>query len=63
MPRLFRDPSFLGRTRSPFGGCAPKGIILSGGPASVYALKAPQLDTGVYELGVPILGSAMACSS
>lgn len=35
---------------------APKGIILSGGPASVYALNAPRLDTGVYELGVPLLG-------
>ena len=35
---------------------APKGIILSGGPASVYAPKAPKLDKGVYELGIPILG-------
>ena len=36
--------------------CKPKGIILSGGPASVYAPKAPKLDPGVYELGIPILG-------
>jgi GMP synthase (glutamine-hydrolysing) len=35
---------------------APKGIILSGGPASVYASKAPKVDKGIYELGVPILG-------
>ena len=35
---------------------APKGIILSGGPASVYAPKAPKLDPNIYELGVPILG-------
>jgi GMP synthase (glutamine-hydrolysing) len=34
----------------------PKGIILSGGPASVYAPMAPKLDKGVYELGIPILG-------
>ena len=34
----------------------PKGIILSGGPASVYAPKAPRLDRGLYELGIPILG-------
>lgn len=34
----------------------PKGIILSGGPASVYAEKAPSLDTEIYELGIPILG-------
>jgi len=34
----------------------PKGIVFSGGPASVYQENAPQSDTGVYDLGVPILG-------
>ncbi|MCX7847341.1 MAG: glutamine-hydrolyzing GMP synthase [bacterium] len=34
----------------------PKGIILSGGPASVYAPGAPQLDPSLLGLGVPILG-------
>jgi len=34
----------------------PKGIILSGGPASVYAPKAPHLDKAIYDLGIPILG-------
>ena len=35
---------------------APKGVILSGGPASVYAEGAPTVDEGVFDLGVPILG-------
>ncbi|MDA8290851.1 MAG: glutamine-hydrolyzing GMP synthase [Actinomycetota bacterium] len=34
----------------------PKGIVLSGGPSSVYADRAPSLDPAVYESGVPLLG-------
>jgi len=34
----------------------PKGIILSGGPASVYEPGAPTLDPGLFAAGVPILG-------
>src|SRR5881397_1225241 len=34
----------------------PKGIILSGGPASVYDRKAPLIPKQVLELGVPVLG-------
>ncbi|MDD5440957.1 MAG: GMP synthase (glutamine-hydrolyzing), partial [Candidatus Omnitrophica bacterium] len=34
----------------------PKGIILSGGPHSVYEKCAPKLDNELLELGIPILG-------
>ncbi len=34
----------------------PKGIILSGGPASVLAPGAPLCDRGIFESGIPILG-------
>jgi GMP synthase (glutamine-hydrolysing) len=34
----------------------PKGLILSGGPASVYAQGAPRLDPELLELGIPVLG-------
>ena len=34
----------------------PAGIILSGGPPSVYETNAPSIDPGVYDLGVPVFG-------
>ncbi len=34
----------------------PAALILSGGPASVYAEGAPKMDPRIYELGIPILG-------
>jgi GMP synthase (glutamine-hydrolysing) len=43
------DPAGLARRR-------PAGLILSGGPASVYEDGAPSVDPGLFELGVPVLG-------
>lgn len=34
----------------------PKGIILSGGPASVLTPDSPDCDAGLFELGIPVLG-------
>ncbi len=35
---------------------APNGIILSGGPKSVYEAGAPSVAEELFELGVPVLG-------
>ena len=34
----------------------PSGLILSGGPASVYDPNAPQCDPKLFDLGIPVLG-------
>jgi GMP synthase (glutamine-hydrolysing) len=35
---------------------APEGIILSGGPASIYEEDSPKVDSQIFELGIPVLG-------
>jgi len=34
----------------------PEGIILSGGPASIYEKQSPKIDRAIFDLGVPVLG-------
>ncbi len=40
---------------------APKGIIFTGGPNSVYDPEAPSCDPGIFTLGIPILGICYGC--
>jgi len=35
---------------------APEGIILSGGPASIYATSSPKVDPAIFSLNIPVLG-------
>jgi len=34
----------------------PSGIILSGGPASIYEKNSPKTDAAIFDLGIPVLG-------
>jgi GMP synthase (glutamine-hydrolysing) len=54
--RVFSEIVPRSITAAEVAGRAPVGIILSGGPASVYADDAYTLDPGILELGIPILG-------
>ncbi len=43
-------------TLSEIRALAPQGIILSGGPASIYEVSSPTADEGIFGLGIPVLG-------
>jgi GMP synthase (glutamine-hydrolysing) len=43
-------------TRDAIRRLQPEGIILSGGPASIYEKNSPRVDPGIFDLGRPILG-------
>ena len=43
-------------SREAIKGNSTKGIVLSGGPASVYDTGAPRIDAEIFQLGIPVLG-------
>ncbi|OQY09557.1 MAG: GMP synthase (glutamine-hydrolyzing) [Fusobacteriia bacterium 4572_132] len=54
--KVFAEVVPFNITMEEIKGKNPKGIILSGGPASVYGENAPTISKKIYELGIPILG-------
>jgi GMP synthase (glutamine-hydrolysing) len=54
--RVYSELVGHGVTASQVRARNPHALILSGGPASVYADDAPRVDPGLFDLGIPVLG-------
>ena len=54
--RLLRDPAVRHDPADELARRKPAGIILSGGPASVFEKGAPLCDPALFDLGIPVLG-------
>ncbi len=54
--RVFSEIVPFDITAEEIGRRKPAALILSGGPASVYAEGAPHMDPAIFDLGIPVLG-------
>ena len=53
---VYSEVISFGTTRDEIKNLSPKGIILSGGPNSVYEKDAPSCDPEIFNMGIPVLG-------